>query len=151
MDTIEGKPPQAPKDVWDKASIGIDLFYKVVILIIGSVAAALFYYFQDKQNQSHYFADLMAQRENADSQLRAQMFKTLFDAYFANKLQTAAIHPRAPSGDAFAGSRRTRTERGVSTQLTDLKRQTMFTDLLSRNFEDIDVRPLLEDIDAQLA
>lgn len=85
MATPDGAAPK-PKDGWDKTSITVDIVHKVIILIIGSVLAGLFYMFQERQAESRYFSDLMSQRESSESQLRAQMFKTLFDAYFANKL-----------------------------------------------------------------
>jgi hypothetical protein len=77
----------------------------------------------------------MSQREKSDSELRTQMFKTLFDAFFANKLQA-----KASPGDE-----------DVSVQLARLKQETILTDLLSRNFDSIDVRPLFEDLDARIA
>ena len=137
MATPDGAAPK-PKDGWDKTSITVDIVHKVIILIIGSVLAGLFYMFQERQAESRYFSDLMSQRESSESQLRAQMFKTLFDAYFANKL----AKPDQGSAQKMSST--------PSAALDRLKQESMFVDLLSRNFENVDVRPLFEDLDAQL-
>src|SRR5215472_14526437 len=123
------------KDGWDKASLGVDIAHKIFILIIGTAVAGVFYLFQQRQLESRYFSDLMSQREKSDSDLRTQMFKTLFDAYFAGKLQEKAPQARAD----------------VHAQLARLKQETILTDLLLRNFDSVDVRPLFENLDAQLA
>jgi hypothetical protein len=152
MDKPADHAPSRSKDSWDKVSLAVDIAHKIIILIIGSAAAGVFYWFQQQQLDSRYFSDLMSQRESSDSQLRTQMFKTLFDAYFSNKLQA-----KAPPGDQASpkpgesGAGRTPTRAAMFAQLARLKQETMFTDLLSRNFESIDVRPLFEDLDAQLA
>jgi len=138
MTTSDGPAPK-PKDGWDKTSIAVDIIHKVIILIIGSVLAGLFYMFQERQAESRYFSDLMSQRESSESQLRAQMFKTLFDAYFANKL----AKPDQGSAQKISST--------PSAALDRLKQESMFVDLLSRNFENVDVRPLFEDLDAKFS
>lgn len=152
MEESRNHQPGKERDGWDKWSISTDIIHKIVILIIGSVAAGIFYWYQQLQVESRYFTDLMAQRENTETQLRTQMFKTLFDAYFANKLQTKFTPEEQSSlmsgvhGDGGAVS-----HLSIDAQLEKLKQEAMFSDLLSRNFESIDVRPLFEDLDAQLS
>jgi hypothetical protein len=144
--------PSRSKDSWDKVSLAVDVAHKVFILIIGTAVAGVFYIFQQRQLESRYFSDLMSQREKSDSELRTQMFKTLFDAFFASKLQA-----KAPPGDKVSsksvesGPGLAPARADVSAQLARLRQETILTDLLSRNFDSIDVRPLFEDLDAQIA
>lgn len=135
---MTGSPSQK-KDSWDKTSIGIELAYKVLILIAGSIAAGVFYVYRETETQRRSMADLMVQRDSSDSQLRAQMFRTLFDAYFADM-----VHAESAATDFAAAG-------GTAARLLMLKRESIFSDLLSRNFEDIDTRPLREDLDGQLS
>src|SRR5262249_59357581 len=78
MDESRNPTPSKEKDRWDKWSIGTDIVHKIVILIIGAVVAGIFYIFQQGQVESRYFAEMMAQRESTESELRAQMFKPYF-------------------------------------------------------------------------
>ncbi len=138
------------KDKWDKISIGVDLAHKCLILIIGSIVAAAFYSFQVLDTQRRSAVELMSQRESSDSSLRAQMFNTLFQAYFKDMASDQA-NPDVKSTRAVANSSNAHAEKlSVPDKLDVLKRESMFSDLLSRNFEDMDVRPLLEDLDTQL-
>jgi hypothetical protein len=150
MEESRNHPISKARDCWEKWSISTDIIHKIVILIIGSFAAGIFYWYQQLQVESRYFADLMAQRESAETQLRAQMFKTLFDAYFANKLQTKFI-PEEQSSSVSGDPGDAAPHSGITGRLEKLKQEAMFADLLSRNFESIDVRPLFEDLDAQLS
>jgi hypothetical protein len=150
MDKPADQAQSRPRDLWDKANLAVDIAHKIIILIIGSAVAAVFYWFQQQQLDSRYFSDLMSQRESSDSQLRTQMFKTLFDAYFANKLQAKDL-PGDQASSKRSASGIAPTPAVMSAQLATLKQETMFTDLLSRNFDSIDVRPLFEDLDARLA
>lgn len=152
MVNSQGKRPDPEKERWEIINIKADVFHKILILIIGTAIAAIFYMFQQKQMESRYFADLMAQRENTESQLRAQMFKTLFDAYFANKLQgKALVNSEFSWKFDNPGTSITTTREVIIAQFDKLKQETMFIDLLSRNFENIDVRPLFEELDDQLS
>jgi hypothetical protein len=130
---------QDKKDRWDIRVKQADVVYKVFILTIGSIVAAVFLILQNRQTESRYYADLMAQREQADSALRAEMFKTLFDAYFKNKIQA----------EETANTSSARSP-GTPRLLAGLHQETMLSDLLARNFDNVDIRPLLEDLDARL-
>jgi hypothetical protein len=117
-----------------------DVLQKVLVSIIGAAIAAIFYVYQANQTQSRYNSDLQAQRERADADLRANMFKTLFDAYFKNKFEAGQ---RAATGAAS-------TPASAEALLANLGQETMLSDLLARNFETMDVRPLFEDLDRRL-
>ncbi|MCU0591983.1 MAG: hypothetical protein MUC57_10980 [Desulfobacterales bacterium] len=152
MEESSGQTVNRRKDRWEKFQIGTDIFHKIFILIIGSCLGAIFYWYQQQQIEVRYFADLMAQRESADTQLRAQMFKTLFDAYFSNKLQTGSMpKPESAVGSSAAREKDETYHSDIDAQLEKLRLEMMFTDLLSRNFESIDVRPLFENLDAELS
>ncbi len=117
-----------------------DLIQKVFISIVGAAVAGIFYVFQANQTQSRYYSDLQAQRERADTDLRASMFKTLFEAYFKNKIEAA--QKAAASGE--------HTPAHDEALLVNLGQEIMLSDLLARNFETIDVRPMFEDLDRRL-
>src|SRR5215216_7312965 len=72
---------------WDIRVKKVDVAYKVFISIIGTIVAGVFLVLQNRQTESRYYTDLMSQRERADTDLRAEMFKVLFEAYFKNKIQ----------------------------------------------------------------
>jgi hypothetical protein len=117
-----------------------DLFQKILISIVGACIAAVFYIYQANQTQSRYYSDLQSQRERADADLRAKMFDTLFQAYFKNKIEAA---PKVGAGGLD-------TCTNAATLLQNLGREITLSDLLARNFETVDVRPLFEDIDKRL-
>ncbi len=60
---------------WELRSTKAEVWYKVVVMIFGSLAAAAFFVYQYRQTESRNYIDLMSSRETADSQLRAEMFK----------------------------------------------------------------------------
>lgn len=141
------------KERWDIRLKEADVVYKVLILIVGSIVAAVFLFLQNKQNDSRYYADLMAQRERADSDLRAEMFKVLFEAYFKNKIQKqeAGDATSPPSGTGLAPAARRTPHQGSEGELLEaLRQESMLSDLLARNFDNIDIRPLLEDLEDRL-
>jgi hypothetical protein len=124
-------PEQA---LWDLRVKKADFLYKVLISIVGSLLAAAFFIYQYRQTESREFTELQSSRENADSQLRAEMFRTLFDAYFAGKVTT--------------------TEKGLGSSddvLKKIRQEVLLSDVLARNFENIDIRPVFEDLDQRLA
>jgi len=128
----ETSPLAEKKERWEIRLIRADVYYKIIILIIGGIIAACFVGVQYQQTQSRYYADLMSQRESADSNLRVAMFKELFEAYFKSEIQKLESEKE-------------------SEILARLHHETILADLLARNFENIDVRPLFEDLDQRLA
>jgi hypothetical protein len=131
---------------WDIRVKKVDLVYKVLILIIGTAAAGAFLLLQNRQAEDRYYTDLMSQRERADTDLRAEMFKVLFEAYFKNKIQVdESDQISQPSLDDAANTQQRRLK-----TLASLRQEAMLSDLLARNFDNIDVRPLLEDLDERL-
>jgi hypothetical protein len=121
------------KERWEIKVKKAEYWYKILIMIGGSVAAAAFFVYQYRQTESRTLTDLMSTRETADSQLRAEMFKTLFEKYF--KSQANAAKPSAALTPELLGG---------------LRQEVMLSDVLARNFENIDIRPILEDLDRRL-
>lgn len=153
------KPKLGPlerKVLWEILEKEVDVLYKILILIIGGIVAGGFLVLQNKQNESHYYADLMAQREKSDSDLRSAMFKVLFDAYFGNKIRIEdknpnPSHPSRSSGDPVQAASKVIADSDKDAVLDGLRQERMLADLLARNFDSIDIRPLLEDLEARLA
>ena len=77
------------------------------------------------------------------------MFKTLFEAYFRGRLTAAAGEARQQAqqdGIAVAGD----AAALPTPDFVGLEQRIMFLDVLVRNFENIDIRPLFEDLDRRL-
>jgi hypothetical protein len=130
----KGKRPAPKRDGWDWDLLGkqADVAYKVVISFFGAIAAGVFLFYQYQETDKREFTQLQSTRENSDNSLRATMFKTLFESYFASKIQT--------SGPTM----------GIADELKSLQHEILLGDVLSRNFETIDMRPVYEDLDRRL-
>lgn len=143
-------PPEDPEErdlrlkrleqVWKIRVAKADVVQKILISIVGALVAGIFYVFQANQTESRYYSELQAQRERADADLRANMFKTLFEAYFKNKIEATQ---KSQPGGADTPAR-------VQELLVNLGQEIILSDLLARNFESMDVRPLFEDLDRRL-
>jgi hypothetical protein len=70
----------------------------------------------------------MAERESSDNNIRATMFGMLFNAMFQKE----------------GGLK------GEPTNTRAIKQQIMFLDVLSRNFDTVDIKPLFEDLDNEM-
>jgi len=131
------KSKQAHANLWKTRLEAAQILF---IFLIGALAAGLFYLWQANEAHNHYYADLQAEREKADSALRAEMFKTLVSAYFRQVGE--------PSSGAAPGAKKRAPDEATS--LAQIERDIMLSDLLSRNFDTVDVRPLFEDLDRRL-
>jgi hypothetical protein len=133
-------PLEAIERKWKIFALRAEVARTIAISIVGAAIAAIFYVYQDNQTQSRYYSDLQSQRESADSAMRAQMFTTLFQNYLKAKLESTQR-----ARDSKAGAQEL-----TDAQLTDLQQEIVMSDLLARNFEAVDVRPMFEDIDRRL-
>lgn len=134
------EPLEAIERKWKIFALRADVARTIVISILGAAIAAIFYVYQDSQTQSRYYSDLQSQRESADSAMRAQMFTTLFQNYLKAKLESTQRAQASKAG----------VQELTDAQLTDLQQEIVMSDLLARNFEAVDVRPMFEDIDRRL-
>ncbi|MEG1832648.1 MAG: hypothetical protein RR101_04400 [Burkholderiaceae bacterium] len=133
--------PDATERQWKLIALKAEVARTVAISIIGTAIAAIFYVYQDNQTQSRYYSDLQSQRERADTDLRAQMFNTLFQNYFKARLEATQR-----ARDSKAGAQEL-----TAAQLNDLRQEIVLSDLLARNFDAVDVRPMFEDVDRRLS
>ena len=136
-ETENGREPEG-KDFWDKLRASGTIVVAVVVAFMGD----WFNQQQAERNrisaESQFYTDLLAQRERSDSELRSEMFKTLFDAYFRGKLSDSVGSQQAP--------REVGTETGMvvasgpaadaapAPDFAGLERRIMFLDVLVRNF-----------------
>ncbi len=125
------QPPgkKTTKDVWDILKSLGPAFLAAVVAVMGG-----WYNLQQAQlaksaERQEVYTKIMAERESSDNAIRAKMFEMLFNAMFSKGFGSTAIAP----GDVGA-----------------IKNQVMFLDLLSRNFDTVDIRPVFEDLDREL-
>jgi hypothetical protein len=117
------------KDVWDiLKSLGPAILAAVVGIMGG------WYNLQQTQlnkasEMRQVYSNIMTERESSDNTIRAKMFEMLISAMFSKGV-----------GAAY----------GNQDNITDIKKQVMFLDVLSRNFDTIDVKPLFQDLDNDL-
>lgn len=151
-ETGNGREPEG-KDFWDKLRASGTIVVAIVVAFMGG----WFNHQQAERNrissESQFYTDLLAQRERSDSELRSEMFKTLFEAYFRGQLSAAAGSQQTPREEGVEGMvvASGPASAAVSTpDFASLERRIMFLDVLVRNFESIDIRPLFEDLDRRL-
>lgn len=125
------------KDLWDKLSSAGPLLIALAVSAIGGWFNFQQASLEKANHRQELFTSLLAQRERADSNLRATMFNTLFEAYFGGKFS------KGKQVQAAAKSKRTLDPEVIRSQI-------MFLNLLARNFETIDIKPLFEELDRQL-
>lgn len=120
--------PRKKKDVWDIMQALGPALIAAAVAIIGSV-----YSYQQAQmtkasEMREVYTKIMTERESSDNSIRANMFQMLFNAMF----------------DKDVGS----SEKQDNVNL--IKQRIMFLDVLSRNFDTVDIKPLFEDLDGDL-
>jgi len=117
------------KDIWDiLKSLGPAILAAVVAFMGG------WYNMQQvKLNKAaekrQVYTNIMAQRESSDNSIRAEMFGILISSMFEKGIGSTT----ANTGNMAA-----------------VEKQVMFLDLLSRNFDTVDVKPMFEDLDNDL-
>jgi hypothetical protein len=110
-------PPKAPNTRQDNFKLFADLAFKATLALGGGYVGHEF-------QQSMQTSQLLTQREQSDTQIRAEMFKAITDKLFGSK----GTPPR------------------------DSAEQAVFTELLALNFnEHIEIKPLMIDVDKKLA
>jgi hypothetical protein len=154
-ETENGREPEG-KDFWDKLRASGTIVVAVVVAFMGG----WFNQQQAERNrisaESQFYTDLLAQRERSDSELRSEMFKTLFEAYFRGKLSAGAGPQQLSPGEGsvagmvVASGPAQDSASAAAPDFASLERRIMFLDVLVRNFESIDIRPLFEDLDRRL-
>jgi hypothetical protein len=132
MDILEekhGEEIHEKKDIWDILKSLGPAFLAAVVAIMGG-----WYNMQQSQltkasEMREVYTNIMTERESSDNTIRAKMFEMLFNAMFAKGFGSADMNPD---------------------DVRTIKQQVMFLDLLSRNFDTVDIKPLFEDLDHEL-
>lgn len=116
------------KDLWDIMQALGPAIIAATVAIMGSV-----YGYQQAQmtkasEMREVYTKIMTERESSDNSIRANMFQMLFNAMFDKDIKS------------------TNTPDSISL----VKKRIMFLDVLSRNFDTVDIKPLFEDLDGEL-
>lgn len=124
------KPEEPPKkkDLWDIMQALGPALIAAAVAIIGSI-----YSYQQAQmtkasEMREVYTKIMTERENSDNNIRASMFQMLFNAMFDKDINSASMPDN----------------------IQQIKKRVMFLDVLSRNFDTVDIKPLFEDLDGEL-
>ena len=124
------KPEDPPKkkDLWDIMQALGPALIAATVAIMGSV-----YSYQQAQmtkasEMREVYTKIMTERESSDNNIRASMFQMLFNAMFDKDINSA----------------------GTPDNISLIKKRVMFLDVLSRNFDTVDIKPLFEDLDGEL-
>lgn len=131
IDAEDKKAQERPekKDIWDiLKSLGPAILAAVVAIMGG------WYNMQQAQinkasEMRQVYTNIMTERESSDNNIRAKMFEMLINAMFSKGFGSGSVNPDDVRG---------------------IKQQVMFLDLLSRNFDTVDIKPLFEDLDHEL-
>ncbi|MEN6320989.1 MAG: hypothetical protein ABFD82_19815 [Syntrophaceae bacterium] len=122
----EEKPQK--KDIWDILKALGPAIIAATVAIMGSIYS----YQQAQMNKAsemrEVYTKIMTERESSDNSIRAKMFEMIFNAMFAK--EASAI--------------------SNSENIHFIKQRVMFLDVLSRNFDTVDIKPLFEDLDREL-
>ncbi len=124
------KPEDPPKkkDLWDIMQALGPALIAATVAIMGSV-----YSYQQAQmtkasEMREVYTKIMTERESSDNNIRASMFQMLFNAMFDKDINSAS----------------------TPDNISLIKKRVMFLDVLSRNFDTVDIKPLFEDLDGEL-
>ncbi len=116
------------KDIWDIIKALGPAIIAAAVAIVGSS-----YNYQQAQltkssQMREAYTRIMTERENSDNNIRAKMFEMVTGAMFDKQMSS-----NVDLDDTGA-----------------IKQRIMFLDLLSRNFDTVDIKPLFEDLDGEL-
>jgi len=121
------EPDKGKKDLWDILNALGPAIIAAVVAVLGITYNSQQASIAKSSEMRQVYTNIMAQRETSDNSIRASMFQMLLNAMFAKGLGTQ-------NRDA----------------ITEVKQRIMFLDLLSRNFDTIDIKPLFEELDQDL-
>jgi hypothetical protein len=124
--------PRQPKDTWDKWAIVLSpvggLFTAVAIAVLTYITSRHLGEFQEKETRGRLYTELMSRREQADTDLRREMFKSIIDNFLKSPSDSGAL------GDAAS-----------------LDPEVLKMELLAYNFHDsFDLTPLFKDFERRL-
>ena len=116
------------KDFWDIIQALGPAIIAATVAIVGTMYNQQQAQIAKSSEMREVYTKIMAERESSDNNIRATMFGMLINAMFKKEggLQ------------------------GEPTNVHAIKQQIMFLDMLSRNFDTVDIKPLFEDLDNQM-
>ena len=123
-------PELAPKkkDFWDIIQALGPAIIAAAVAITGSMYSVQQARMTKASEMREVYTKIMTERESSDNAIRAKMFEMLFTGMFAKEMNAD----------------------GNPEELRALKQRVMFLDVLSRNFDTVDIKPLFEDLDRVL-
>jgi hypothetical protein len=124
----KSKEPPKKKDLWDIMQALGPAIIAATVAIMGSI-----YGYQQAQmtktsEMREVYTKIMTERESSDNSIRANMFQMLINAMFSKDVG-ATSNPD---------------------NIRLIKQRVMFLDVLSRNFDTVDIKPLFEELDSDL-
>lgn len=123
----DSKKPKA-RDKWDKAEIILKAISAISVPIFGALIAYVLNSAAERNRHSEIYANVIAEREKADSDIRAQAFNSLMANYMAK-----------PEGIS-------------KPPIEDYRTKAMVSDLLVDNFQDyFDPEPLFYDLHQRIS
>ncbi len=124
------EPARGKKDFWDILNALGPAIIAAVVAVLGIMYNTQQTSIAKSSEMLQVYTNIMAQRETSDNSIRATMFQMLLNAMFSKGMGTESNN--APDS------------------INIIKQRIMFMDLLSRNFDTIDIKPLFEDLDGNL-
>jgi hypothetical protein len=116
------------KDFWDIMQALGPAIIAATVAIVGTMYNHQQTQIAKSSEMREVYTKIMAERESSDNNIRATMFGMLFNAMFQKE----------------GGLK------GEPTNTRAIKQQIMFLDVLSRNFDTVDIKPLFEDLDNEM-
>jgi hypothetical protein len=122
----EEKPKK--KDLWDI----LQALGPAIIAATVGIMGAIYSYQQARMTKAsemrEVYTKIMTERESSDNSIRANMFQMLFNAMFSKEISS----------------------KSNPDNIRLIKQRVMFLDVLSRNFDTVDIKPLFEELDSEL-
>jgi hypothetical protein len=124
----KSEEPPKKKDLWDILQALGPAIIAATVAIMGSV-----YSYQQAQmtkasEMREVYTKIMTERESSDNSIRANMFQMLINAMFSKEISISSNPDN----------------------IRLIKQRVMFLDVLSRNFDTVDIKPLFEELDGEL-
>ena len=131
MSEEQQKKPEEPprkKDLWDIMQALGPALIAATVAVMGSIYGYQQAQMTKSSEMREVYTKIMTERESSDNNIRASMFQMLFNAMFDKDINSSA----------------------TPDNISLIKKRVMFLDVLSRNFDTVDIKPLFEDLDGEL-
>lgn len=119
------EPAPKKKDFWDIIQALGPAIIAATVAIMGSMYSIQQTRMTKASEMREVYTKIMTERESSDNTIRAKMFEMLFTGMFAKEMNS----------------------NNNPEDVRVLKQRVMFLDVLSRNFDTVDIKPLFEELD----